>query len=63
MFSYPGTLLTARNESVLARLLHPMLKAANLNTFVAGYDHNWDNVRDELIHSIKRLCWIIMYTY
>jgi len=40
--SYPGTKYTARNESVLARLLHPLLSPMNVK--VVGYDHNWDNV-------------------
>ena len=43
--SYPGTLLTPQNETALANLLHPALRAAGLNTLVAAYDHNWDLVQ------------------
>ena len=36
--SYPGTRLSPANESNLANLLHPALKAAGLNVLVVAYD-------------------------
>ena len=42
--SYPGTRLSPLNETNLANLLHPALRAAGLDTLVAAYDHNWDLV-------------------
>ena len=39
-YSYPGTRLTPQNESALANILKPLLRAANLSTLVAAYDHN-----------------------
>lgn len=38
--SYPGTRLTPQNESALANILKPMLRAKNISTLVAAYDHN-----------------------
>lgn len=46
--SYPGTFFTARNESVLARLLHPLLKASNLNTKVVGYVRQTETDKQEM---------------
>ena len=39
-YSYPGTRLTPQNESALAGLLKPLLRAANISTLIAAYDHN-----------------------
>ena len=39
-YSYPGTKLTPQNESALANILKPLLRAKNISTLVAAYDHN-----------------------
>jgi len=41
-YDYPGMRLSAQNETVLTKLLGPMLKANNLDTKIFVWDHNWD---------------------
>ena len=44
-YSYPGTRLSPQNESALANILKPLLRAKNISTLVAAYDHNCQHTR------------------
>ena len=42
--TYPATILSALNESVLANALQPALRAKGLSTLVVAWDSDWDNI-------------------
>ena len=43
-YTYPATILSALNESVLANALRPALRAKGLDTLVVAWDSDWNNL-------------------